>query len=238
MNVNNYPAIKLFADGADQATMLALYEKSFIRGFTTNPTLLRHAGVANYRAFFKEVLTTIQTKPVSIEVFSDDFDEMERQANDIASWGANVFVKIPVLNTQNHHAYALLNRLSAANIQLNVTAVMTLGQVSGIVAALSPEVPSLISIFAGRIADTGVDPVPTMQAALQAMNALPRAELVWASTREILNITQAAEVGCHVITVTYDILKKLSLHGYDLEEYSLDTVKMFYRDARAAGFEL
>ncbi|MES2355806.1 MAG: transaldolase [Pseudomonadota bacterium] len=230
--------IKIFADGADKTGMLEMYEKPFISGLTTNPTLMKKAGVTDYKAFCKDVLTTIKDKPISIEVFSDDFDEMERQALEIASWGDNIYVKIPVTNTRKQTSCELLRKLSAKKVKLNVTAVMTLTQVREVVASLTPEVPSLVSIFAGRIADTGRDPVPTMQAALEVMKVLPRAELVWASTREILNIFQAGEIGCHAITVTHDLLNKLHLFGYELEEYSLDTVKMFHHDALAAGYRL
>jgi transaldolase len=230
--------VKIFADGADKADMLAMYEKPFIKGLTTNPTLMKKAGITDYREFCKDILTTIDDKPLSFEVFSDDFDEMERQALEIASWGDNVYVKIPVTNTKQEACYSLVERLAAQKVKLNVTAIMTLAQVRDVVAALDPDVPSYVSVFAGRIADTGVDPVPLMAQAVEQLKAAPAAELIWASPRELLNIFQADDIGCHVITVTNDLLKKLSLVGYDLDTYSLDTVKMFYNDAVAAGFKL
>ena len=230
--------VKLFADGADKAGMLEMLRKPYIKGFTTNPTLMRKAGVSDYRAFAKDILTSITDLPISFEVFSDDFGEMESQAREIASWGKNVFVKIPITNTKRELAYDLVRVLSREGIQLNVTALMTLDQVRGVVDALHANVPSYISVFAGRIADTGFDPIGLMTESLRIMHAKPRAELIWASPRELLNIFQADEIGCHVITVTNDILKKLDLVGYDLADYSLDTVKMFYNDATAAGFQL
>lgn len=230
--------VKIFADGADKAGMLEMYGKPFIRGLTTNPTLMKKAGITDYLAFCKDILTTIKDKPLSFEVFSDDFAEMERQAMEIASWGSNVYVKIPVTNTRQETCYALVKKLAAQKVQINVTAIMTLAQVRDVMTALNPAVPSYVSVFAGRIADTGRDPVPLMAKAVEMLKATPAAELIWASPRELLNIFQADEIGCHVITVTNDILKKLSLVGYDLNEYSLDTVKMFYNDATAAGFTL
>ncbi len=230
--------IKIFADGADKAGMLEMYAKPFIRGLTTNPTLMKKAGITDYRAFCKDILTSIKDKPLSFEVFSDDFAEMERQALEIASWGENVYVKIPVTNTKQETSYALVEKLAAKKVKLNVTAIMTLTQVRDVVASLDPNVPSYVSVFAGRIADTGRDPVPLMAAAVEQLKVAPAAELIWASPRELLNIFQAVEVGCHVITVTNDVLKKLTLVGFDLETYSLDTVKMFYNDAVAAGYEL
>jgi transaldolase len=228
--------IKIFADGADKAGMLEMHAKPFIQGLTTNPTLMRKAGVRDYRAFAKDVLSTISDKPISFEVFSDEFPEMERQAMEIAEWGSNVYVKIPVTNTRREPAYRLVRKISAAGVKVNVTALMTLGQVRAVVEALNPDVPSYISVFAGRIADTGQDPIPMMTQALIAMRAQPMSELIWASPRELLNIFQADEIGCHVITVTNDLLKKLSLVGYDLDKYSLDTVRMFHDDAVAAEF--
>jgi len=198
--------------------------------------LMRKAGVRDYRAFAKDVLSTISDKPISFEVFSDEFPEMERQAMEIAEWGSNVYVKIPVTNTRREPAYRLVRKISAAGVKVNVTALMTLGQVRAVVEALNPDVPSYISVFAGRIADTGQDPIPMMTQALIAMRAQPMSELIWASPRELLNIFQADEIGCHVITVTNDLLKKLSLVGYDLDKYSLDTVRMFHDDAVAAEF--
>ena len=230
--------VKIFADGADKVGMLEMYEKPFIRGLTTNPTLMKKAGITDYRAFCKDILNSISDKPLSFEVFSDDFSEMERQALEIASWGENVYVKIPVTNTKQEDCYDLVTRLAAKKVKLNVTALMTLDQVKNVVASLEPTVPSYVSVFAGRVADTGHDPVPMMAAALDVLKAAPAAELIWASPRELLNIFQADEIGCHIITVTNDILKKLSLVGYDLDQYSLDTVKMFYRDAVEAGFKL
>ena len=230
--------VKIFADGADKAGMLEMYEKPFVKGLTTNPTLMKKAGITDYRAFCKDILTSINDKPLSFEVFSDDFAEMERQALEIASWGDNVYVKIPITNTKQEFCYSLVKKLADQKVKLNVTALMTLDQVRNVVASLDPNIRSYVSIFAGRIADTGYDPVPLMTTAVEILKAAPAAELIWASPRELLNIFQADEIGCHVITVTNDILKKLFLVGYDLNEYSLDTVKMFYKDAVAAGFIL
>ncbi len=230
--------IKIFADGADKEGMLDMYGKSFIKGLTTNPTLMNKAGIRDYKSFALDILSEIKDKPISFEVFSDDFVEMERQAFEIASWGDNVYVKIPVTNTKGQSSYEMVNRLAVKKIKLNVTALMTLAQVNDVVKALEPNVPSYISVFAGRIADTGRDPIPLMSAAVELLKLKPAAELIWASPRELLNIFQADSIGCHVITVTNDILKKLSQVGYDLDEFSLDTVKMFYSDARAAGFKL
>jgi transaldolase len=230
--------VKIFADGADKAGMLEMYAKPFIKGLTTNPTLMKKAGITDYRAFCKEILVDIKDKPLSFEVFSDDFAEMERQALEIAGWGDNVYVKIPVTNTKQETCYALVEKLAAQKVKLNVTAIMTLSQVRDVVAALNPNVPSYVSVFAGRIADTGRDPEPLMAAAVEMLKVAPAAELIWASPRELLNIFQADKIGCQVITVTNDILKKLSLVDYDLDTYSLDTVKMFYNDAVSAGFKL
>lgn len=230
--------VKIFADGADKAGMLEMYAKPFIKGLTTNPTLMKKAGISDYKAFAKDILVAIPDKPISFEVFSDDFTEMERQALEIANWGDNVYVKIPVTNTRREPAHALVQKLSKAGVKLNVTALMTLAQVREVVDALDASVPSYVSVFAGRIADTGSDPVKLMTAAVGIVKLKPLSELIWASPRELLNIFQADEIGCHIITVTNDILKKLSLVGYDLDEYSLDTVKMFYNDAVAAGFSL
>ena len=230
--------VQIFADGADKVGMLEMYAKSYIKGLTTNPTLMKKVGITDYRAFCKDILTHIKDKPLSFEVFSDDFSEMERQAMEIASWGENVYVKIPITNTKQKTCYALVEKLGAQRVKVNVTAIMTLAQVRNVVAALNPSVPSYVSVFAGRIADTGRDPVPLMAAAVEMLKVAPAAELIWASPRELLNIFQADDIGCQVITVTNDILKKLSLLGYDLDEYSLDTVKMFYSDAVSAGFKL
>ena len=230
--------VKIFADGADKAGMLEMYGKPYIKGLTTNPTLMRKAGITDYRAFAKDILQAIPDRPISLEVFSDEFSEMERQAMDIAGWGENVYVKIPVTNTKREPSYDLVRKLTKAKVKVNVTALMTLVQVRDVVAALNPEIPSYVSVFAGRIADTGRDPVPLMAAAVELLRLNSKAELIWASPRELLNIFHADGVGCHVITVTNDILKKLQLAGYDLDDYSLDTVKMFHADAAAAGFKL
>lgn len=239
MNSVEHLKVKIFADGADKAGMLEMYEKSFIKGLTTNPTLMKKAGILDYRAFCKDILTFIKDKPLSFEVFSDDFSEMERQAMEIASWGDNVYVKIPVTNTKREPSYDLVKKLASKKVKLNITAIMTLPQVRDVVDSLDPTVPSYVSVFAGRIADTGVDPVPLMAAAVEELKKkAPASELIWASPRELLNIFQADQVGCHVITVTNDILKKLNLVGYGLDDHSLDTVKMFYNDAVSAGFKL
>jgi transaldolase len=230
--------VKIFADGADKTAMLEMYQKHFIKGLTTNPTLMNKAGIRDYRAFCKDILLSIKDKPLSFEVFSDDFKEMERQALEIASWADNVYVKIPITNTKSETCYPLVRKLARKKVKLNVTALMTLDQVSHVVESLDTSVPSYISIFAGRVADTGRDPLPMMSEALNRMKSNPLSELIWASPRELLNIFQADDIGCHVITVTNDILKKLSLVGYDLDKYSLDTVKMFYNDAVVAGFKL
>ncbi len=230
--------VKIFADGADKSAMIEMHAKSYIKGLTTNPTLMKKAGITDYRAFCKDILLHIKDKPISFEVFSDDFDEMERQATEIASWGDNVYVKIPVMNTTRQTSYELIKRLTSQRIKVNVTALMTLAQVRDVVAVLEPTVPSYVSVFAGRIADTGIDPVPLMSAAVELLKIAPAAELIWASPRELLNILQADNIGCHVITVTSDILNKLKLIDYDLDDYSLDTVKMFFNDAVSAGFKL
>lgn len=229
---------KIYADGAELDGMRAMYRQPHIQGFTTNPTLMRKAGISDYAAFAREVLAAIPDRPISFEVFSDEFDEMEQQAREIAAWGTNVYVKIPVTNTRQEPAYGLVRRLSHAGVKVNVTAVMTLDQVREVTDALSGGAPANISIFAGRIADTGRDPVPHMCTALDIMRKAPEAELIWASPRELLNVFQAHDIGCHIITVTNDILKKLSLVGKDLTDYSLETVKMFYDDAAGAGFRI
>jgi transaldolase len=230
--------VKIFADGADRAAMLDMYAKPYIKGLTTNPTLMRNSGIANYRAFAREILSQISDKPVCLEVLADDFVEMERQALEIASWADNVYVKIPVTNTKRETTSALVKRLADRQVKLNVTAIMTLPQVREISAVLNQATASYVSVFAGRIADTGVDPLPLMAAAVEMLKVNTKAELVWASTREVLNIFQADAVGCQVITVTSDILRKLPLIGYDLTEYSIDTVKMFHDDAQRAGLSL
>jgi transaldolase len=213
-----------------------MYSKPFIKGLTTNPTLMRKAGISNYRAFAREILAQIRDKPLSFEVVCDEFAEMERQAVEIAGWADNVYVKIPVTNTRGEASYALIRRLASRGVKLNVTALMTLVQVREVVSALNPDVAGFVSVFAGRIADTGVDPLPLMAAAVQMLKTRSKAELIWASPREVLNIFHADSIGCHVVTATRDILEKLPLVGYNLDEYSLDTVRMFYRDAVAAGF--
>lgn len=230
--------VKIFADGADLKTIAGLSRNPVIKGFTTNPTLMRKAGVADYRAFARDMLGIVGGRPVSFEVFSDEFAEMEKQATEIASWGSNVYVKIPVTNTRREFAGDLIRRLANAGVQLNITALLTNLQVKDVMRCLSPGVGSYVSVFAGRIADTGRDPVPLMAEALGLVRANPRAELIWASPRELLNVFHADAIGCHVITVTNDILAKLSLIGKDLDEYSLDTVKMFYNDALSAGFRI
>ncbi len=230
--------VKIFADGADRAGMLEMNAKPHIKGLTTNPTLMRKAGISDYRAFAREILDLIRDKPISFEVFSDEFNEMERQAMEIASWGKNVYVKIPITNTKAESSCDLVRRLAGRRVNLNVTALMTLQQVRAVVDALDKETPAYVSVFAGRIADTGRDPMPLMGAAVELLALKPKAELIWASPRELLNIFHADQIGCHVITVTNDILKKLELVGKDLEDYSLDTVKMFRNDAVAANFRL
>jgi transaldolase len=237
MNVNALKT-KIFADGAELEGMLALYRNPYVKGFTTNPTLMRKAGISDYRAFAHRIVAAIPDRPISFEVFSDQFDEMERQALEIRTWGEQVYVKIPVTNTRREPAYDLIHRLSHAGVKVNVTAIMTLAQVRDVVEALRGGAPSNVSVFAGRIADTGRDPVPMMAAAVELLRLAPGAELIWASPRELLNIWQADAVGCHIITATHDILKKLALVGKSLDDYSLETVKMFYDDATAAGFSL
>jgi len=231
-------SVKLFADGADLDGMLSLYRNPFIKGFTTNPTLMRKAGITDYAAFARGVLDVIPDRPISFEVFADDEAEMERQAREIATWGENVYVKIPITNTAGEPTSSVVKRLSHAGIKLNVTALMTLDQVRRVAGELAPGVPACVSVFAGRIADTGRDPMGLMKSAVDILAALPAAELIWASPRELLNVFHADAVGCHIITVTHDILAKLDGIGKDLDEYSLDTVKMFHRDASAAGFTL
>ena len=230
--------VKIFADGADLDGILKLYRQPYIKGFTTNPTLMRKSGISDYERFSRQVLEHITDRPISFEVFSDEFTEMERQARKIASWGKNVYVKIPVTNTRHESSVKVVRCLAAEGIQLNVTALMTLEQVAVISKALESHAPSYISVFAGRIADTGCDPMPLMKKAVEIMSPYANQELIWASPRELLNIFHADEVGCHVITVTHDLLKKLSLLGKDLDEFSLDTVKMFYEDAQKAGYRL
>jgi transaldolase len=230
--------VKIFADGADKAGMLEMYAKPYIKGLTTNPTLMRKAGISDYKNFSLDILAAIPDRPISFEVISDDFADMERQAREIAGWGDNVYVKIPVMNTKRETSYRLIEKLAARKIKLNVTALMTLTQVRDVVAALDPAVPSYVSVFAGRVADTGLDPVAMMAAAVELLKIAPASELIWASPRELLNIFHADAVGCHVITVTNDILKKLPLVGKSLDDYSLETVKMFADDAAAAGYRI
>jgi transaldolase len=230
--------VKLFADGADLAGMKEMAANPLIKGFTTNPTLMRKAGIADYQAFARDVLTIIPDRPVSFEVFADDFAQMLAQGREIASWGQNVYVKIPVTNTKREFSGQLIEQLSKAGVKVNVTAVMTPEQVERITERLDVRTPAIISVFAGRIADTGNDPMPIMTKAVRIMKKRPQAELIWASPRELLNVFQADAVGCHIITATNDILKKLSLVGKDLDQYSLETVEMFYKDAKAAGFSI
>jgi len=230
--------VRIFADGADLRSILDLARNPWIKGFTTNPTLMRKAGVQDYESFGRELVRSIPDRPFSFEVLSDDFDEMEAQALAIASWGFNVYVKIPITNTHARSSAPLIHRLSRQGVKVNVTAMMTLDQVDAVVPALRYGPPSCISIFAGRIADAGVDPLPILRGALDRIRPYPEIELIWASPRELFNIVQADEIGCHIITVTHDLLKKLPLLGKDLTEYSLDTVKMFFEDAHAANFTL
>lgn len=230
--------IKIFADGADYDSLMSLYAKHYIKGFTTNPTLMRKANVTNYEEFARKVLAVINDRPISLEVFADDFDEMEAQALEIVSWGHNVNVKIPVSNTRNEFSGKLIKKLCARGVVVNVTAVFTLEQVRRIASVLDPEVPAIISVFAGRIADTGVDPVPIMKEALSILSDYPKAELLWASPREVLNLFQADEIGCHIITVTSDVLAKLANVGKELSDFSLETVKMFYSDAVSANYSI
>ncbi|MCP2727775.1 transaldolase [Limnofasciculus baicalensis] len=230
--------IKLFADGANLDDMLAAYYGGIVQGFTTNPTLMRKAGITDYEAFAREVLTMICDRPISFEVFADDFETMYRQAHKINSWGENVYVKIPITNTKGESAVALVKRLVGDGIKLNVTAILTLDQVQAVNNVLSPYVPAIVSVFAGRIADTGSDPVPIMAQAAQMLKAESQAELLWASPREVLNVYQAEICGCDIITATGDILKKLSMRDKDLSELSRETVQMFYDDACKAGFKI
>ena len=231
--------IKIFADGADLEGIIDLCRQPFIKGLTTNPTLMRKVGISDYEVFARSVLENVTDKPISFEVFSDDFPEMRRQALKIRDWQDNVYVKIPITNTRAESAIDLIRDLAAEGVKLNVTAILTRGQVQAVAGALNREVPSVVSVFAGRVADTGVDPLPLMKDSLELISALPKAELLWASVREVLNIFQAAACRCDIVTVPHDILAKAAkLGGMDLEELSLDTVRMFYADARTAGFQL
>ncbi|HEY4489341.1 MAG TPA: transaldolase [Candidatus Paceibacterota bacterium] len=230
--------IRIFADGAEKASMMELYRNPLIKGFTTNPTLMCKAGITDYQGFAQDILTEINDRPISFEVFSDDFNDMERQARLIASWGDNVYVKIPITNTKQEPSYELIKKLSTDGIKLNITAVFTLDQVTKTKEALRTDIPAVISVFAGRIADTGVDPVPLMKEAKEILTDNPSLELLWASPRELLNIYHAEEAGADIITVTPDVLKKATNIGLDLEEFSLQTVKMFYDDGQKAGYTL
>ena len=230
--------IKIFSDGANVEEMLDMNKNDFIKGLTTNPSLMRKAGIRDYKSFAKDILKEIKKKPISFEVFSDEFSEMERQADEIASWGSNVYVKIPITNTKRESSANLIRSLSQKKIKLNITALMNINQVKTVISVLNNDVPSIVSVFAGRIADTGHDPIPLMLNCLEVMKTNEKAELLWASSRELLNIFQAEEIGCHIITVTNEIIKKLKLVNYDLSEYSLDTVKNFYKDALEAKFKI
>ena len=230
--------VKIFADGADLKGMKEAAAQPLVKGFTTNPTLMRQAGVSDYKRFALEVLKLIPDRPVSFEVFADDFPTMEAQGREIASWGDNVYVKVPVTNTKGEFAGPLMTRLSGSGIKLNVTAIMTNEQVKRVAAALAKDTPAIVSVFAGRIADTGRDPLPLMSEAVSLLKDRPKAELLWASPRELLNIFQADEIGCHIITVTGDVIRKLALVGKDLDRYSLETVAMFHRDAVTAAFTI
>ncbi len=238
MTVMDELKVKLYADGADRDGMLEMYDKPYIQGFTTNPTLMKKAGISDYEAFAHDILLSIPDRPISFEVFADEFEEMERQALKIKTWGENVYVKIPVSNTRKEMSYNLIQRLSEAGVRLNITAMLTLDQVEQVADAVRNGPESIVSVFAGRIADTGLDPVPVMKEALEILQSAPRAELLWASPREVLNIYQADAIGCHIITATNDIIRKLSLAGKDLAQYSLETVQMFYDDAEKAGYSL
>ena len=230
--------VKIFADGADVAEIVRLSGNPLIKGFTTNPTLMHKAGVTDYRGFARDVVAAIPALPVSFEVFADDFDEMERQALEITGWGENLYVKIPITNTRGESAVPLMARLAGQGVKVNATALMTRDQVKMASQALADAPGGYISVFAGRIADTGRDPVPEIAAALEIIAATPQLELIWASPREVFDIVRANDVGCHVITVTYDLLRKSELFGKDLAEFSLETVRMFYGDACAAGYSL
>lgn len=236
---NNYGLkVKIFADGADKNGMLEMNENSLIQGLTTNPTLMNKAGITDYSGFAKDILSHITEKPISFEVFADEFDEMERQANIIATWGKNVNIKIPITNTKGVSTLPLIETLSSNGVKLNVTAMMTIEQVKEVTPSLASGAGGYVSVFAGRIADTGVDPVPIMKEVVDYLKDFPNVELIWASPREVLNVTQANEIGCHIITVTNDVIKKLKTTGKDLNQFSLETVQMFYNDAEAAGFTI
>lgn len=232
-------SVKIFADGADKKGMLELNANPLIRGMTTNPTLMRKAGLTDFEAFARDILQTVTAKPLSLEVFSDEFPEMKRQALKIKGWANNVYVKIPITNTRGESSLPLITELAAAGVNLNVTAILTLAQVKGVASALNPKIPAVVSVFAGRIADTGVDPVSILSESKTILAGLPQTELLWASVREVLNIFQANDCGCHIVTVPHDILAKaMKLAGMELGALSLDTVRMFASDAKAAGFSL
>ena len=230
--------VRLFGDGATLADFARLHQEGVVTGFTTNPSLMRRAGVIDYEAFARELLALIPDMPISFEVIADDFEEMRRQAELLSSWGENVYVKIPITNTKRQSSLPLVRDLSAKGVKVNVTAILTLEQVAGTIEALHPDTPAVVSIFAGRIADTGVDPMPIMRAAVAMAAMRPKAEVLWASVREVLNVYQAQECGCHIITATPDVLKKLDMAGKDLADLSAETVAMFDQDARAAGYRL
>jgi transaldolase len=230
--------VKLFQDGAELVSMIAAKKAGLVSGFTTNPTLMRKAGVTNYKEFAVRAIAAIPDLPISFEVFSDDLKTMEREAREIASWGGNTYVKIPISNTKGASSGPLIRKLSHEKFSLNITAIFTVDQVREVATAIDPNARTIVSVFAGRIADTGVDPVKTMTLAAQVLKPLSKAELLWASPREVLNVIQAQDCGCHIITATPDIISKVSLLGKDLKQYSLETVTMFYQDAQAAGFKL
>jgi transaldolase len=230
--------VKIFADGADLAGMIAMAKNPLVKGFTTNPSLMRKAGIADFESFAREVIAAIPDRPISFEIFADDFGTMIAQGRKIGSWGPNVNVKVPVSNTEGRFSGEVITALSREGIAVNVTAIMTLDQVRAVAEALAPDAPAIVSVFAGRIADTGVDPVPHMRACVEILRARPRAELLWASPREVLNVFQAEAIGCHIITMTNDLIAKLGLYGRDLAEYSRDTVQTFFKDAAAAAYQI
>ena len=230
--------VKIFSDGADKKDMLEMNSKTFIKGLTTNPTLMKKAGIKDYETFAKDILSTIKEKPISFEVFSDDFSDMERQAMEITSWADNVYVKIPITNTKKESSKELIHRLAEKKVKLNITAIFTIDQVKTVLSVLDNNIPSIISVFCGRIADTGKDPIPLMKECLEEMKINSKSELLWASPRELLNIIQAEQIECHIITISKDIINKLQFINHNLEEYSLDTVKKFYKDAVDANFKI
>ncbi len=230
--------IKIFADGADASSMLKAKEEGFVKGFTTNPTLMRKAGVKSYEEFAKTVLKSITELPVSFEVLSDDFESMEKEAREIGSWGENIYIKIPITNTKGEYSYPLIKKLAADGLKINVTAILDITQIEPLVDTIDKNTYSIISVFAGRIANTGIDPIPIMKTTIKLFKEIPKAEILWASPRELLNIFQADEIGCHIITVTNDILANRKYIGMDLKELSLDTVKLFYNDAVSSGFKI